>query len=283
MSKIINNTLGALGVLLIALTFLAETSYAQSNSSRRSADERNDSKARMDARRSRDARNRSRIAKPRINAARPRVKTSKPKTSVALARTNKAKPRTSVALARTNKNKLRTRPQEAPKKPIVRKPVVVKPRKPIVRKPVVVKPKRPIIRKPIDPGCINRHTVITPLFPVVPVPAPAPHASCAPPCGCSGALHVNLGGFGFAIGGCNHNFVWVEPVVEVVQVQIWVEDTTIEVWVEDVIGTYTDPCGHQHQIVVAPAGWRSVVIPGHFELRDETRVVTAGYWTRHGH
>jgi len=146
---------------------------------------------------------------------------------------------------------------------------------------VVTKPKRPIVCEPINPGCITPGSVIKPLFPIVPVPAPAPQASCAPPCGCSGSLHLNLGGLGFSIGGCNHGCFWVEPVYEVIQVEVWVAEATIEVWVEDVIGTYTDPCGNQHQIVVQPAGWRSVVIPGHFELRDERRIVTAGYWTSH--
>jgi len=103
-----------------------------------------------------------------------------------------------------------------------------------------------------------------------------PRPSCGAPCGCTGGFHAHLGGF--AIGGCTHGSVWIEPVTRIVETQVWVEGETVEVWVEDVVGVYTDSCGNQHQILVAAAGWRTITLPGHFETRKQVQIVTAGYW-----
>ncbi|NRA95932.1 MAG: hypothetical protein HRU14_06940, partial [Planctomycetes bacterium] len=128
----------------------------------------------------------------------------------------------------------------------------------------------------INPGLIVPNTAIKPLFSVAVAPVLAPHPHCAPPCGCAGGLHVHLGGF--AIGGCTHHYIWIAPVTRVIEFQVWAAQATIEVWVEDVIGVYIDAHEIEHQILVAPAGWRTVVIPGHFEIHERTEVVVAGHW-----
>ena len=52
-----------------------------------------------------------------------------------------------------------------------------------------------------------------------------------------------------------------------VQRKVWVPATERQVWVEPIVAKRYDACGRAYLVEVSPGYWRTVVEPGHWEVR----------------
>ena len=81
-------------------------------------------------------------------------------------------------------------------------------------------------------------------------------------------------------GGYESSRVWIPGFYETVARRVWVPGPVQRVWVDPVYEWSIGHCGWQY-VCVRQGYWRTVHLPGHYEVRHE-RVYRPGRWAARG-
>jgi hypothetical protein len=81
-------------------------------------------------------------------------------------------------------------------------------------------------------------------------------------------------------GGYESSRVWIPGRYETVARRVWVPGPVRRVWVEPVYEWRFGHCGLEY-VCVRQGYWRSVQLPGRYEIRNE-RVYRPGHWVARG-